>query len=408
MAVRRKKINRAKIRKLERQERLRKRRKRKELSRLKWKHRKKILLITYNNTRNRIISFLKNPFPKKTESRSEKIRKEAFREAQRRMLIEWITGIPFRAKQSFLYFFQKRRFQWESIHARLLDFRENTLTLFSSSGSRKELLTTFVHSLSAFLISFVVLYLIDNLITIFTASFFSIPAVLYQSKIFWPLSTYSTLYYREALIAIFGIAPILMLLFGIFVFVFRIRSVRGRFFIKLLWLWTFLNAINLFFGAYIDGVITRSGFIYASEWTFLTSGVNKIEIIVTIIFVILMLLAGILMQRKFLNISFSENLVKKQFRFWNLFFIALLPWLAGTLILLVFALPNLTIEFLLLPLFAVIPLFPVFIGYKSPNFDTSKAHTKLSPVLTNTVVLIAGILVLVIIYLWLYKGVAFN
>ncbi len=408
MASRKKKISRSEIRKLERQERLRKRREKKELSRLKWKHRRKLMSITFDNARKRIISFLKNPFPKKEMSRSEKIRREAFREAQRRMIIEWITGIPFRTKQSFLYFFQKRRFQWESIHARLLDFRENTLTLFSTSNSRKELFTTFAHSLSAFLISFVILYLLDNLITIFTASFFDIPAVLYQSKVFWPLSTYSTLYYREALIAIFGIAPVLMLLFGIFIFAFRIRNVRGTFFIKLLWIWTFLNAINLFFGAYIDGVITRSGFIYASEWTFLTSGVNKTEIIFTIIFVILMLLAGILTQRKFLNVSFSDTLVQKPFRFWNLFFIALLPWLTGTIILLIFALPHLNVEFLLLPLFAAIPIFPVFIGYKSPNFDTVRSHTKLTPLFSNTVVLATGVLLLAVIYIWLFNGVSFN
>jgi hypothetical protein len=392
------------IREKRKRERQSIRNEKRRLRQLRAERRKKMLKHKWMSFKQSFRSFINNPFKRKKKSRSEQIRREAFREARNTMIKEWILTTPQRIKASFLYFFQKRRFQWESIHARAIDFQESTQDILMSSMLRKELLTVLITSTSAYLITFVITFLLHNVLTVVTASFFDIPSVLFHSKIYWPLSTYSTLYYRGALIVIFGLAPMLMLFLSIFVLLKLFRKKNRKYFINLIIIWSFVHLLNLFFGAYADGVITRTGFIYATEWIFMNSGVSKVEVIFVFISVVFMLFASIILQRQFIKISFSSTLIEKRFRFWYLFFTSVLPWMFGTGFLFLYGLPQLKIEYVLLPLFIGIFVLPTLIGFRSPKLDSSKAYSICSSKRINLVSVGVTMLVLFIVYIGFYSG----
>ena len=401
-------IERKKRKEYRRMERKNIRKEKRELSRLKKKHRKTVLAHNWNSFKKSFISFIKNPFPKKTISNSNQIRKEAFREARNQMIQEWFVGMPKRAKNSINYYFNRKRFQWEFIHARSIEFRENTEVVFSSKILKNNLSIMLLNSTLAFFLSFIVLYTFNNLATILAASFFDIPAELFQAKIYWPLSTYSSLYHRGALSLIFGSGPLVMLIAALLIFFLIIRRSRKSLFIKLFSLWSFIHAINYFLGAYIIGVITRTGFVYATEWIFMNSGITVLEIVFVSAFIIILILQGRIIQQKFLSISPFPDIVLKQFRLWYILYTVIFPWIIGGLLIIAYGIPNLKIEYILSPIFIGIMVLPVLLGYKSPKLDDIRVKEILIAKKTNIITVTLTVIFSLLTYFTLSNGILFN
>ncbi len=401
-------LERKRRREYRRMERKNIRKEKRELSRLRREHRKTVLGYKWKSFKKGFVSFLKNPFPKKEISHSNQIRKEAFREARNQMIIEWFVGMPRRIKSSINYYFNRKRFQWEFIHARSLEFRENTEVIFSSKLLKNDLSVMLLNSTLAFFLSFIVLYTFNNLITILAASFFDIPAELFQAKIYWPLSTYSSLYQRGALIIIFGSGPILMLISALLIFFIIIRRLRGSLFFKLFSLWSFIHSINYFFGAYIIGVVTRTGFIYATEWIFMNSGITVLEIIFVSGSILILILISRTVQRTFLSISPSSAIIQKQFRLWYILNTVIFPWIIGGLLIIVYGIPNLKIEYIFLPVFIGLITFPVLLGYKSPRLDDIRVKEIIIQKKYNIISTLLTITFSLLVYFILSKGILFN
>ncbi len=247
--------------------------------------------------------------------------------------------------------------------------RESFRLIFSTPELRKKFGFSYLQSTASFLLAFIIVYVIYQVITIMMASSFRIPVVWYYYQLQFPLYTYSPLYTRSALVLIFSIGPIISLLIA-FVFLklfFTKRSFLKRF--QLFYLWGFICGINMFFGAYIAGFFTRTEFIYTTEWLFLSDVFDTEELIFTVISFALLLGIGRTVTPLFLESSGSVTMIKPEYRVYFFLSRAILPWLSGVVILFLITLPAYYIPLILKTITPGLVLLPSLFLYNSPKYE---------------------------------------
>lgn len=247
--------------------------------------------------------------------------------------------------------------------------RENFRNIISTPDLRKKFGFGFLYSTAYFLLAYMVIYVVYQLITIAVASSFNIPVIWYYYQLKFPLYTYSPLYTRPALVTIFAAGPIvsLMLAFVFLKLYFTENAVLKRF--QMFYLWGFINGANMFFGAYIAGFFTRTEFIYTSEWIFLSNMFDIEEIIFSTISLTMMILIGRIVTPLFLLSSGSVTLIKPENRLFFIVFQVLFPWIAGMIILFLITLPNYYFPLILKTITPGLILIPSLFMYNSINFE---------------------------------------
>jgi len=228
---------------------------------------------------------------------------------------------------------------------------------------------SFLYSTTCFLAAFMLIYIIYQAVTILVASSFDIPVVWFYYRLKFPLPSWSYLYTREALVVIFASGPVISLMLA-FVFLklfFTMNPALKRF--QLFYLWGFICGVNMFFGAYIAGFFTRTEFIYASEWLFLSNTFDIEEIIFTVISFAVLLVAGRIVTPLFLVSSGSVSLLKPEFRLFFMISRVILPWIIGTILLFLITLPNWYFPFILKTITPVLILMPTMFLYHSLQYE---------------------------------------
>ncbi|MFU8842454.1 MAG: hypothetical protein ACNA7V_01455, partial [Bacteroidales bacterium] len=194
-----------------------------------------------------------------------------------------------------------------------------------------------------------------------------IPAVLYSYRIFWPLYTYSSLYTRQALIFIFAAGPVLSLVIAILfyrIFI-RIRLLCVNF--KILTLWVLFHSINLFFGAYIAGVITRTGFVYTTEWIFYSQVFGIEEIIFLIACISVLVISGLFLTRHFLAATCMPVMNESKIRIFYILAQVFLPWFLGMVVLAMINYPRNPPELLILYIASALMIIPILFSFNTPD-----------------------------------------
>ena len=246
---------------------------------------------------------------------------------------------------------------------------ENFRNLISDPALKNRMVMSFLYSTTCFLAAFMLIYIIYQAVTILVASSFDIPVVWYYYRLKFPLPSWSYLYTREALVVIFASGPVISLMLA-FVFLklfFTMNPALKRF--QLFYLWGFICGVNMFFGAYIAGFFTRTEFIYASEWLFLSNTFDIEEIIFTVISFAVLLVAGRIVTPLFLVSSGSVSLLKPEFRLFFMISRVILPWIIGTILLFLITLPNWYFPFILKTITPVLILMPTMFLYHSLQYE---------------------------------------
>lgn len=354
------------------EERLSLKRERRERRRRIAAMRRKINAARIEGFRKNFLRFLKHPFGvSEIDEFDRKIMKKIRRE-YRRDQIQSFSKTPVSIMNSVAKFWKKRYAQLQNTGRDLAAFFQLVRTASSQPGLRLDYFKTLINSLALFLLSFLLVYYVHQFATILTARIFNIPTKLYSYRIDWPLYTYSYLYSRRALIVIFGMGPLLCLLMGIGAYrlflAVRFRTV----FLKSFLLWTTFHAFNLFFGAYIVGVITRTGFIYTSEWLFLSNVFDVEEIVLMIVSIVILLIAGYFSTRQFLLASDASGIIEPRYRILYLMSKVLIPWLSGTLILYGVNIPKNPLELVMLYGTSSLIVFPIFSNYNTTTMQMLK------------------------------------
>lgn len=248
-------------------------------------------------------------------------------------------------------------------------FLENFRKLATTPDLRRKFGFAYLHSTAYFILAFLLIYIIYQGITIAVASSYNIPIIWYYYQLKFPLYTYSPLYTRQALIVIFAMGPLLSLMLA-FVFLrmyFTENTIAKRF--KLFYLWGFICGANMFFGAYIVGVFTRTEFIYTSAWLFMSRTFDAEEIIFTAISTVMLIIIGRIVTPLFLLSSSSVTLIKPEFRLFFILSQVILPWLTGSLVLFLITLPNYYFPLILKTITPGLIMIPSLFLYNSLQYE---------------------------------------
>lgn len=248
-------------------------------------------------------------------------------------------------------------------------FRENLKKVITTPDLRRKFGFAYLHSTAYFILAFMLIYIIYQAVTIFVASSYNIPIIWYYYQLKFPLYTFSPLYTRQALVVIFAMGPILSLMLA-FVFLkmyFTEIPLAKRF--KLFYLWGFICGTNMFFGAYIAGVFTRTEFIYTSAWLFMSRSFDTEEIIFTAISVVMLIIIGRIVTPLFLLSSGSVTLIKPEYRLLFILSQVIFPWLTGMLVLFLITLPNYYFPLILKTITPGLIMVPTLFLYNSLEFE---------------------------------------
>ena len=248
-------------------------------------------------------------------------------------------------------------------------FRENLRQAITTPDLRAKFGFAYLHSTAYFILAFMLIYIVYQVITILAASSYNIPIIWSYYKLQFPLYTYSPLYTRQALVVIFAMGPIMSLMLA-FVFLklyFTSNVILKRF--KLFYLWGFISGANMFFGAYIAGFITRTEFIYTSEWLFISRPYASVEIVFTIIAIAILIIIGRIVTPLFLLSSGSVTMIKPEFRLFFILSQVIFPWITMMIILFAITLPNYYWPLILKTIIPGLMLIPTLFLYNSIQFD---------------------------------------
>lgn len=271
-----------------------------------------------------------------------------------------------------------------------------------------DLQVTFINSITFFLLAFWLVYLTSQLLAIFTAGEFSIPAILYSFKTEWPLFKYSPLYSRFNLILIFGIGPLFCFVLAIISYRLFNRLVTKLNLLPVFLFWITFHSLNLVFGAYIAGVITHTGLSYVSSWIFGNVNPGIQEMFLILASSILLIVIGITSVRKLLQMSSSAGIIQPANRIYYILAQLLLPWLLGNLIIAAINYPNFPPEFLSIMITSFLLVFPSIVNYNSASNRLVKIRKPSTTLKISWVTIAILIAFVTFIRLVVYQGIPVN
>lgn len=304
-----------------------------------------------------------------------------------------------RRKRALNFFIEKRRFFMEYYIFRIWKLFTETKKWLSLENNRKEFMINAINSSMIFILSYFFTYLIYQIATSAMAKFYNIPSVIYYFKTDFLIRPYSNLWTRDNIILISFIGPFVSLISG-FIF-FRIfhffKKRRGL--AKLFFLWSTLHAFNMFFGAYIAGVITNKGFGLVTLWLFFQLLLN---ISFTFICVVFLVLIGSIATKPFLQTAHHSSLISENNRTYFLFAQAMIPYIIGNIFIFFLSFPDVKPyqSFLLASMgFIIVPVI------MKPNFDKLKIVKEFSPLQINKKSVFVFLLLVLIFRIGLDYGI---
>jgi hypothetical protein len=231
--------------------------------------------------------------------------------------------------------------QGPSLGQRLLDISrteeeaaKNT-PLFSNRSMFFRNLTLVVNSLMIFVITYILVYLFYWLTCMLVASWYGLDSTLYFYDL--KFNDHSPDWSRFNILIVTGVPPFLSLFLGIYLFqvIFKIKRFVGL--QKLFILWTAFHLFNHFFGAFPSGIVTDEGFGYVAAWLYMNTA---IKFLFSLLSLFALGVIGYYSAKHILETSDSLGRIKTERRTSFMFYQAGLPWLIGTILMLLVRLPH--------------------------------------------------------------------
>lgn len=193
------------------------------------------------------------------------------------------------------------------------------------------------NSVVIYLIAYIAAYLIYQFAVILTASFYNIDSVLFYYEVMFPIGDASPRWNAFNIIMITLSGPVVSLTLGAIWYKLVLKKRDLSPMVKLFFVWLTFHSFNMFFGAFVAGVITNQGFGYVANWMFM-------GIVLKILFSMLALGAlayiGYRATSQFLATSNSANRINKHNKDYFILAQGVIPWLVGSGILVLLKIPD--------------------------------------------------------------------
>ncbi len=265
------------------------------------------------------------------------------------------------------------------------------------------LIISSINSTIIYILCFLSLYIINQLVTIFIASNFGIKTTLYYYKIKFLLPKNSLLWTYDTVVSIFSTGPFFCLFLGVLLIILFFLLKKKICLLSVFILWGYLQAFNFFFGAFVDGLITNSGVGNAINMMNISFN-TKMVLSVAVLYI--MVLIGSFSAKAFLVFSNPYYITTRSRRFSFLFTTVFMPWLIGSALIFLIRIPNNSFYDKILYLLMLFMIIPVLFNYKikpQTNADKKSKEQRIS-----WIVLIILIIVLIMFRFGFPQGINFR
>lgn len=213
--------------------------------------------------------------------------------------------------------------------------KSKSVSLFSQRSAFYRNLTIVINSMLVFIASYVLVYLFYWLTSVLVASWYGLDSVLYYYDL--KFNDHSNLWSRFNILLVTGIPPFLCLFLGLYLYrvIFKHASLVGLH--KLFILWTSFHLFNHFLGAFPSGIVTSEGFGYVAAWMYMNTA---FKFLFSLISLFVLGLIGYYSTQHVLETSDSVHRIKKENRTSFMLIQLAIPWLIGTIIILLIRLPE--------------------------------------------------------------------
>lgn len=192
-----------------------------------------------------------------------------------------------------------------------------------------------LNSLSSFLVAYLLIYLLYQLVVLITASFYDIDSILFYYKL--DFNDHSSLWDALNIIFITLSGPANSLFLGFFFYNFLFFKAKSYPRLQLFFLWSGLLAFAHFFSAFIAGIISMKGLGYVPMWLFWN---DFTKFFFAILSLVVLVLIGYFSASRFLMTTNNGHRIHKNNR--ALFYLhqVIIPYLLGFLIIYLVKIPN--------------------------------------------------------------------
>lgn len=254
------------------------------------------------------------------------------------------------------FFISFRSINAGTFKRKIRNFREN-----ASNRRRFGLIT--LNSTLIFLLSYFALFLLSQAVTVIAAGFFDYPVIVYYYEIYFNISQEA--WFHDSVKTIFSAGPLVNFVIGItFLIIYsNVRETTGT--LKLFFLWGFLHAVNMLFGALLVGTLFEAGVGHVISWMYI---MDTGKVLYSIISLFLLVIAGLLATKQFLisgNAYLSE--INKSNRTSFVIAQVLIPYLAGNIALYLIRQPRFVFYDTFIVITLIISIIPILATYRSYN-----------------------------------------
>ena len=189
-------------------------------------------------------------------------------------------------------------------------------------------LTAALNGTALYVLAYFFVWGIHDLTKAQVSRYFHLRGVWDPSRIVYTMT--DSEWWRTAIVAVYGIGPLVCLVVGAVVFKWywsRQRARRGQ--LKLLMLWVVLHCCNAVFGALLSDTFIQSGFWYVPEWLI---GLGNIpNVMLAILAGLAQLGIGYFAAVAFLQAHDSKTVMRYSNRQLMVVHTLIIPWVAGSI-----------------------------------------------------------------------------
>lgn len=313
---------------------------------------------------------------------------------------------------------QLRKAKWEAFKHEIKTFDRNTLRRWfkgllafaENKDKRHNFFVISVNSLVLFLLSYMVIYVLSQLITVWVATTFDYKTILYYYKIYYDIE--SSAWNADSVKILYSIMPLNGILLGtIFIILFStFRNEPGNF--KLFFLWGFVHGMVMFFGSLLMGTLLNKDFGWVIAYMYYRDTGKMIFSIISIF--ALVAIGGVIAKSFLISGNAYFNFIDKKNRKFMLTGQVIFPIITGTIILALIKIPNefyygtvdeMYYEFLKLStlVILVIPLIVAFRSYDETYFDEEPRK-----IFLNWKALVVTVVIIIAFRFGLVSGITFG
>lgn len=258
------------------------------------------------------------------------------------------------------------------------------LTVTENKDKRNNFFVITFNSLTYFVLSYLVIYVISQVITTWIATSFDYKTIVYYYKIYYNIE--SSDWTADSVKILFSIMPLTGLLLGIiFIIIYAtFRDEIGK--LKLFFLWGFVHGMVMFFGALLMGTLLNKDFGWVIAYMYYR---DTGKMVFSIISIFALISIGAIISRSFLISGNSYfNQIDKTNKKYFLYSQVIFPGIIGSIVLVFLKIPNtyyyvttdeVFFEILKLStlLILIIPLITTFSSYHDTLFDEEPRRVNL-------------------------------